>query len=127
MIPCPACGTPMPPKRSYNRDRKACSGACGLVLGNRAMAKQDLYVEEVEHLSSFGSSPQAILDSLGVSAQALARGLTRAGRRDLARPFWRLRTKERGRQCVDCGTDCSYRSQRCHPCAIAVRDGRVAA
>lgn len=118
MITCPTCQQAMTPLNSHGKPRKFCSGACASRATGAALTKRDTYVDEVEHLTSFGMSPTRILDALGVGAEALARGLSRAGRRDLARPYWRLRREERSRPCVDCGQTCSYRAQRCRRCGM---------
>jgi hypothetical protein len=89
-----ACGSPMTAKNAHGGERQYCSRDCALAHIGKAKVR-DLYVEEVEHLTRCGSSPRQILAALGVGAEALARGLTREGRRDLARPFWRVRHEER--------------------------------
>lgn len=76
------------------------------------------YVEEVEFLTSLGVSSNEILTRLGTTTTAITKGLRRAGRPDLARPFDRLRGLERaaGRVCA-CGAPVkSHRRSQCFAC-----------
>ena len=90
---------------------------------------RDYYVEEVEHLLSFGVSPDQICSKLSVQPASLARALHREGRHDLASPIERLRPPRRERgTCATCGAQTSEkRRTRCYPCGISSRDKENAA
>ena len=52
--------------------------------------RRHIYVEDVEFLREQGAGDAEILTQLKVTAHALSRGLYRAGRPDLGRPFARI-------------------------------------
>jgi hypothetical protein len=74
-------------------------------------------IEEVEFLSSFGLNADDIAQRIGKRPEALARSLYRAGRVDLARPFWQRRPDAATRSCSDCGATIWRGALRCRPCA----------
>ena len=81
---------------------------------------QQIDVEEVEFLTSYGLNPERMCERLGKSPEALARSLYRAGRHDLAYQFDAIRRRERRDRCTNTCTDCGTRIQRdstrCRPC-----------
>lgn len=89
---------------------------------NRALTPtQAADVEEVEFLTSFGMKPADIAERIGKSPEALARSLYRAGRVDLARPFWRHRPDAASRECTDCGATIWRGAVRCRSCELKHR------
>ena len=48
--------------------------------------------EEVEHLHALGESPLAVAQQLRLQPGSIAKALTRAGRADLATPYWRAQS-----------------------------------
>ena len=114
--------------------RRYCSRACSArahlpaahkasaILGHKYVEtrRADL-VEDVEFLLQHGADLDEVSKRLGRSVGALARGLYRAGRPDLARPFERLRKyRERG-ACEDCCAETSRFGRRCVPCSLRNR------
>lgn len=81
------------------------------------------YAEEVEFLVSCGTSHHEILARLGATSTAVAKGLRRAGRPDLARPFDAIRGHERAaNKTCECGAPVlTYRAVRCFDCGHRVR------
>lgn len=81
------------------------------------------YVEEVSFLVSCGTSYNEIMSRLGATSTAIAKGLRRAGRPDLARPFDNIRGRERAAAKVcACGAPVkSHRSLRCFACGHRAR------
>ena len=78
-------------------------------------------VEEVEFFTSIGLRPDDIAERIGKSPEALARSLYRAGRADLARPFWRHRVDAPSRTCADCGATIWRGAIRCRSCELERR------
>jgi hypothetical protein len=79
-------------------------------------------VEEVEFLRSCGTSHAEIVTRLDTTPGALAKALDRAGRPDLARPFWTIRRRQMSGTCHDCGATTSHPSYtRCQRCGHVAR------
>jgi hypothetical protein len=81
-------------------------------------------IEEVEFLTRFGLGTDDIARRLGKQPGSLARSLYRAGRPELARPFWRQGRAERASMsCADCGATIWRGALRCRACAVKHRWG----
>lgn len=119
MIPCPVCGNDMPALTARKTPRQICSKLCAAKLRVHNGWGRDELVNEVEFLTSCGTSPAQIVNQIGIQPGSIAKSLTRAGRRDLARPFWPLKQhyQHAAKDCADCGTRISGESTRCRPCA----------
>ena len=119
--------------------RRYCSQACSArahlpaahkasaILGHKYVEtrRADL-VEDVEFLIQYGATPDEVATRLGRTVGAIARGLYRSERPDLARPFERLRKeRDRAKVCADCGAKCSHYQRgevtRCRVCAQRAR------
>ena len=78
-------------------------------------------IEDVEFLIGQGYEAQTVADRLGIAPGTLAKSLTRAGRNDLARPFWRADRLQKLGTCRFCGGDTSRKTntccQQCRPLA----------
>ncbi len=60
--------------------------------------RSEYTAEEVEFLHSMGYRPLAVAEHLGIDPGSVARALTRAGRADLAGPYWTAQSTLRRRR-----------------------------
>lgn len=122
MIPCLVCGEPMPAVRTHNRPSRACSPTCAGELGARVTKRRDYYIEEIEHMTSLGISPNEIAQRLGIKPASMARSMHRAERPDLAHLFASIAIRDRMKPCAEgCGAMVNHKAARCHRCAMLKR------
>jgi len=108
---CHQCGRPMVPKRHKAPEghvRHYGHGLCSRCYQRatytprppkprapRATPRQDSVIDDVHTLRLRTNDPEVIAAALGISPAGVAEALRRAGRPDLARPFWQAQWRLR--------------------------------